>query len=71
MCSVCNSMPHDPRCPYASEQEEVYICKKCKDKIMAGEKFLETEDGEICETCIDNMTREEILEMFGEKMQIA
>lgn len=36
-----------------------------------GEKYLNSSEGQICEDCIDNMTANEWLELFGESLAIA
>lgn len=71
MCSVCMSNPCHPRCPNAPEPEPVYTCDKCGYGIFAGDKFFDGPEGYICEECLDDMTTDEILEMFGEKLQTA
>lgn len=71
MCSVCMSNPCHPRCPNAPEPEPVYTCNKCGYGIFDGDKFFDGPEGHICEECLDDMTTDEILEMFGEKLQTA
>lgn len=71
MCSVCMSNPCHPRCPNAPEPEPVYTCNKCGYGIFDGDKFFDGPEGYICEECLDDMTTDEILEMFGEKLQTA
>ncbi|PWM78363.1 MAG: hypothetical protein DBY41_08860 [Clostridium sp.] len=71
MCSVCMSNPCHPRCPNAPEPEPVYTCNKCGYGIFDGDKFFDGPEGYICEECLDDMTSDEILEMFGEKLQTA
>lgn len=71
MCSVCMSNPCHPRCPNAPEPEPVYTCNKCGYGIFDGDKFFDGPEGYICEECLDDMTSDEILEMFGGKLQTA
>lgn len=71
MCSVCMSNPCHPRCPNTPEPEPVYTCNKCGYGIFDGDKFFDGPEGYICEECLDDMTSDEILEMFGEKLQTA
>ena len=71
MCSVCMSNPCHPRCPNAPEPEPVYTCNKCGYGIFDGDTFFDGPEGYICEECLDDMTSDEILEMFGEKLQTA
>lgn len=71
MCSECNLSVCSSRCPNAPEPEPVYKCKKCGDDILEGEKYFESEKGEICEACMEDMSPEEILKLFGEQLKTA
>lgn len=71
MCSVCLSIPCMARCPGASEPTPIYKCSKCGEGIYEGDKFYDGIGEEVCEECISDMSAEEILEMVGEKLDIA
>ena len=45
-------------------------CKKCGEYLQAGDRFLDINGG-ICEECLDLMTAEEIINLFGEEYVIA
>lgn len=71
MCSMCLSTPCHPGCPNAPEPVAVYECCKCSEGIFDGDKYLDTSEGRICEGCLDEMTVEELLELFGESLATA
>lgn len=71
MCSMCLKTPCHPRCPNAPEPVAVYSCCKCGEGIFGGEKYLDSSEGKICEDCLDDMTADEWLELFGESLAIA
>lgn len=71
MCSMCLSLPCHPRCPNAPEPVAVHRCYKCGVGIFDGEKYLDSPIGQICEDCLDDMTADEWLELFGESLAIA
>jgi len=49
----------------------VHRCYKCGVGIFEGEKYLDSSKGQICEDCLDDMTVDEWLELFGESLAIA
>lgn len=72
MCEICKKTPCDPRCPNAPEPEPVKICALCGEGIYKGERYYGgSEDGPVCEDCLQSMTAEQILTMFGEKLETA
>lgn len=71
MCSMCLSSPCHSRCPNAPEPVAVHRCRKCGVGIFEGEKYLDASEGQICEGCLDDMTADEWLELFGESLAIA
>lgn len=71
MCAMCGNSPCVNRCPNALEIKPVYKCSKCGDGIAEGEKYYDSPKGEICETCIDNMTVYEFMELIGEILTTA
>lgn len=71
MCSVCLTNPCHPRCPNAPEPIPEYICTECEEGIYEGDEFFKIGKKTICKYCLDEMTVEEILELFDEKLDIA
>ncbi len=71
MCSVCLSVPCHPRCPNAPEPVPMYKCKKCGEGIFEGDKYFDNGNSEICSYCMEDMSMEEILALFDEKMKTA
>lgn len=71
MCSVCLQIPCDPRCPNASEPKAVYKCSLCGEGIVYGQKYFETANGYICDECIKDMSAGDLMEMMGERMEVA
>lgn len=71
MCSYCLTSPCHPRCPNAPEPVPKYVCSECGEGIFEGDKFFENGKKTICEYCLEDMTVEEILELFDEELNIA
>lgn len=72
MCSVCLKTPCDNRCPNAPEPPAVHTCDRCSEPIRSGDKFIEEPDGDIlCESCLDNMTVDDLLRELGIDVQTA
>lgn len=71
MCHECNLSICSSRCPNASEPEPVHKCRKCGDGIYEGDKFFESDEGEICEACMENMSLDEILALFEKQLETA
>lgn len=71
MCSLCLAIPCHPRCPNASEPVEMYKCRICGEGIFVGDQYFDTGNSEICTQCMDEMTVDEILMLFDEKMKTA
>lgn len=70
-CEYCwSTFGHTAGCPNAPEPEPVYTCIECGEGIFMGDKYLDTEDGSICEDCMSQKTLDEILEIFGERMYV-
>jgi len=65
-CELCNTYPHLTGCPDAPEREKVYTCYLCGEPIRDGEDYYEVPEGwDVCEGCIDDMSRRELMEFFG------
>lgn len=43
MCEICRQNPCHPRCPNAPEPTPVYECEWCKEPILDGEEYLDTQ----------------------------
>ena len=71
MCMICHQTPCHPRCPNAPEPKWIYQCSKCGEGIFAGDKYIDTGTETICEWCAEDMTVQEVLELFGEGYQTA
>ena len=71
MCYVCRQTPCNSRCPNASEPTPIFECKKCGYDIFSGDKYLKHKDECICEECLEEMSIEEILELFNESLKEA
>lgn len=71
MCGVCMGVRCHPRCPVAPEPEAVYKCRRCGGGICEGDKYLDSLEGKICEDCLDGMTVNEVLGLFGERLATA
>lgn len=71
MCSICMKTPCHPMCPNAPEPEPLYYCSVCGGGIYMGDKYYCGLDSEICSGCMDDMTTDELLELFGESLRTA
>lgn len=71
MCAECLTTPCHPRCPNAKEPKPIHTCIECKDGIYAGDKFLTTEKGTVCEDCLRDMSGTDLLELMGERLEEA
>lgn len=71
MCLECGSIPCDPRCPNATEERAIYTCTVCGSPIFEDDMYWDSQDGFICEDCLDEMSRKEILELCGEPLKKA
>lgn len=68
MCVMCGSYPCVNKCPNASEPVPVYSCYKCGTGIQYGEKYYESPEGYVCESCIEDMTASEFMDLIGETL---
>lgn len=66
MCAICNQIPCHSRCPNAPEAQPVFICTKCGEDILEGDKFFDSPAGPVCKDCMDDMTTDEVLDLLGE-----
>lgn len=71
MCSECHNWPHLHGCPNEPEPTPVMVCSCCGYGIFEGDEYFDGIDGPVCKDCLDDMTVEEILEIFGEKLSVA
>ena len=71
MCIECGSNPCAPRCPNAIEEKAIYNCTVCGSQIFEDDMYWDSQDGCICEDCLDEMSRKEILELCGEPLKKA
>lgn len=71
MCSECLMSPCHPRCPNALEPTPIFRCRVCGEGIYEGDKYFDDGNSEICSECMDDMSVEEMLELFGETMKTA
>lgn len=70
MCDICGATPCDCRCPNAT-QKAVYICTECGEPICEDDRYWDSDDGPICERCVNEMSREEILYLCGQPLKKA
>lgn len=68
MCAVCMQMPCHPSCPNAPEPKPMFRCSKCGEGIFEGDKYFLDGNLEICEECMKEMSVEEMLCLFGERL---
>lgn len=71
MCVMCLKTPCDPRCPNAPESAGKFKCCECGYPIFEDEKYFDSENGAICEECLEKKTAKEIIELCGETLTVA
>ena len=71
MCIMCLKTPCDLRCPNASELTKEFRCCECGHPIFENEKYFNSENGAICEECLEEKTVKEIIELCGKKLTVA
>lgn len=49
----------------------VFLCTECGEPIYKGDKMFISPYGPVCLECLENMSPEEILELFDERMELA
>ena len=69
MCSLCRQC--HPRCPNAPEPVPLMRCKECGEGIYEGDEYYDTGNGGICKECIEDMTANELFDLFGESYSVA
>lgn len=71
MCMICQRSPCDSRCPNAPDPVPILNCRECGEGIFQEDEYLETLSGPICKNCLEDMTVEEMLKIFGERLSVA
>ncbi len=71
MCAVCKQIPCHASCPNAPEPNPMHRCGKCGGGIFEGDKYFRDANLKICGDCMNEMSAEEILCLFGERLIIA
>ena len=70
MCDLCKVNPCHSRCPNA-EPSIFSKCKECGGDILIGDRYYNSNKGFICYECLSEMTVLELVELFGEELEIA
>jgi hypothetical protein len=66
MCEIClHGRPHLPACPEAAPSHSNLFCNVCKEEIQPGVEYADVCGDYICEYCLDDMTRRELVEFCG------
>lgn len=61
-CPYCRQIPHDSRCPLASESKSRYLCGLCEEPILNGEGYVENYIGEFAHyECFSTYTSRDVL----------
>lgn len=71
MCEICRQIPCDSRCPAAPEIVPIHQCGICGEGIYEGDKYFQDGSSDICEECMDDISAEEMLKLFGESLKTA
>lgn len=71
MCEVCRRTQCASGCPNAPDPVPLHKCIECGSGIYAGDRYWEGPDGPVCESCMEDMSYETLLAIFGEEMKEA
>jgi hypothetical protein len=73
ICSLClKSHTYSSGCPFEeNEAEAVMTCSDCKGDICDGDRYVDSDEGPVCENCLEEMTSVEALEFVGYKFNFA
>ena len=63
MCEECRQTYCPTGCPNVPEPPIVLRCSICGEPIYAGELYVEELD--LCAACLDALSRQQILDLFG------
>lgn len=70
MCSICGHHTCTGGCP--NYEPVIFdICEKCKKPIYEGKTYLNGINGYYCEECIEDMTKNEVIELLGARIETA
>lgn len=72
MCEICHRFfGHDAQCPFAGSEKHKKRCACCEEEIENGMDFYTIPGGMyLCESCVQRMDKEEILDFFGAERSI-
>ncbi len=59
------------RCPEYIEPKGEMTCDECGNQIYAGERYLQSMNGPICEQCLKDMSVMDLIELVGEELKTA
>ena len=71
MCSVCLTHPCHPFCPNAPEPQSIGFCQDCGEEIFEGSEYAEINGDLYHKDCLDVMSTENLLKLFGVELQEA
>ena len=71
MCDICGMFPCMKGCPNEKEEEPVHCCTRCGEPIFSGDRDAEICGETLCESCTDNISASEWLDIVGSEWQIA
>lgn len=70
MCQECRRDPCDPRCPnYVCNS--IRHCSECGGEVWEEMKYYRSDNGLICEECLNSMSAKEIIELTGGRLEVA
>ena len=72
VCGICHRFfGHDVQCPFAGAAKDIKRCACCEEEIENGMDFYTVPGGMyLCESCVQRMDKEEILDFFGAERSI-
>lgn len=70
MCEICNRTPCLSQCPHAEEPvHKTCVILGCP--IWEGMEYYDSDKGPVCLDCLEDMTVKEIIELTGERLEVA
>jgi len=70
MCEICRQTPCHSQCPHAIEPvHETCVIRGCA--IYDGMEYYQSNSGPVCRYCMDDMTAKEIIELTGNRIEVA
>lgn len=71
MCEICLTHPCLRGCPNEPPALIIGKCKRCREGIEIGMRYLDSNRGYYCEDCLEDMPVSELLDLAGLELETA